>query len=198
MTWKLISTIAVTIALSVVAFAQGATTAELQDQLPVQSEIQETLGENWLLSDISAFGTLPDGATGSAIGQYSDGNNDLTIVLLSFESGEIAGLFVDGFLETDFVVEIVDVIESNVEILPEQLVQVADRIILVRLDNELDQLLVQIGSLYYYVRVEGLDLELLVALADLQLSRTLNFCANIEGEAPQYCPPEPEERAESE
>jgi hypothetical protein len=174
-----------------VALGRQATEEEqLRQQLLSQEEFQTLQGEQWILDSLSDFGDV--GALASAVGTYLNTSNDNIVVtgLIHFESVETAGAFVQGQLELDeddVVRNLRDELAENPEVLTELIANSTDDIFVVEVaNNPLQLLFMRRGNLVFVLQTSSIELAQLVLIADAQVQKTLDFCANADP-APGYC-----------
>lgn len=170
---------------------------KLQDLLLTQEELQEVLGEGWVIRTVDRLDPEPEGST-TAVATFVDTNTDAELVvgLLEFEDMELAGSFLDALLGARQVLESRDLHKEAeedpglLEVLPERLLEESDRLLLISLEGELQQLLLQRKNLITFLRTPhgALEEAQIFQVADLQLGKILQLCEGLAEEArPAFC-----------
>ncbi len=173
----------------------------LRQLLLTQEELIEALGgdEAWVVKAVDRLNPEPEGTVATAVATYVNTNTDAALVigLLEFQSADSAGRFVEALLSAPQVVgeprDLKAEAQEDPERLPEPLAQETDRVLLLTLEKDRQQLLFQRGTLLAFLRIaEGtLDEQRLLKVAERQLRKVLAFCEGLEGAkpAPAYCAP---------
>jgi len=194
---KVLFTLVVASLVATISLGQEDPTPKLQDLLLTQEELQEVLGEVWVIKTVGKLDPEPEGST-TAVATFVDTNTDteLVIGLLEFQDLERAVLFFDALLQAEQILGVRDLRAeaqedpSLLELLPERLVKETERLFLIELENGLQQLLLQRKTLIAFLRIPkgALEEAQLFQVADLQLGKILGFCESLaEEERPAYC-----------
>lgn len=180
---------------------------QLQQLLLTQEELIEALEDDgWVIKTVDRLDPEPPGGI-SAVATYANPNTltSLVVGLIEFEAREPLDGFVAANLEARQVQgeprDLRAEAQENPDVLPELLLQETERVLLLTLERDQLQLLFQRHTLLAFLRVaqtEGAVTTaeekeaLLLGVAERQLQKILDFCAQLaeEGaEAPAYCAP---------
>lgn len=180
---------------------------QLQQLLLTQEELIERLEDDgWVIKTVDRLDPEPPGGI-SAVATYANPNTltSLVVGLIEFEAREPLDGFVAANLEARQVQgeprDLRAEAQENPDVLPELLLQETERVLLLTLERDQLQLLFQRHTLLAFLRVaqtEGAVTTveekeaLLLRVAERQLQKILDFCAQLaeEGaEAPTYCAP---------
>ena len=191
---KMTPALALIMMVLVAGVAQGQ--GDLLRQLILDETIvQEQLGEQWILDNLSELEPEAPESLTSAVATYLDTGTENTVVvgLIHFIVAENAIDFLDlnlGAPQVDAVRDLVEESNENAELLTELILNETQAVVLLELNNGLQQLMLRKGSLLIFMRSpadSNVDLATLILLADLQIQKLVDFCTNAEGEVPPYC-----------
>ncbi|OGF52753.1 MAG: hypothetical protein A2Z21_08230 [Candidatus Fraserbacteria bacterium RBG_16_55_9] len=184
--------------IAVVGIGQADPAEQLKQLLLTESQVQEVLGQNWVIVNVDVATGLP-ADTVSQVGTYKNREvveQVLDIGLLDFSDEHLSGQFLEAILAAKLVVGMVDIGKDKPEQLPEQLrpeTKNVEKVVLVLLDNGLQQLMWKRQTLLTFFRTplagqSPLTLEQLIQVANRELTKLLEeFCPKADPK-PLYCP----------
>lgn len=188
--------------------------AQLEQLLLTQEELIETLEDDgWFIKTVDRLDPEPEGGI-SVVATYANPNALLSLVigLIEFESRELLDRFLEAILEApqlqgpprDLLAEA----QENPEVLAELFQREADRVFLLLLERDQQQLLFQRHTLLAFLRLAQQPpgplaaadrTALLLRVGERQLQKVLDLCAQLAEQAaageippeqvPPYCAP---------
>lgn len=194
---KAVLSVGLLMLLAVIGSGQADPREQLTGLLPNQEELQELLGDQWVITTVDKLDPEPEGAV-SAVATFVDTSTEIELVdaLIQFQMAQRSQEFLEAVLQAKQVLEVRDLLaeaREDAELLTERLQKETDAVLLVRLEGDLQQFFLRRATLLAFLRtpreVRGaMELAQLIQVADLQLGKVLDFCESFEGEAlPSYC-----------
>ena len=186
---------AVLLLIAAIGVGQTGSRDTLSSLLLTQEELRDEMSDQWVIQTVREVDGVPDSAI-SIQATFFNTQTEIELVdaLLAFEGRDASRSFFETLLGADLVTDTRDLLteaEENEELLPEQLAAESDALFLLSLEDSRQQLFQRRGSLIMFLRTpaEGsgaLGLDQVLMLAEAQLSKVLNFCAEAE-DAPGFC-----------
>lgn len=187
---------------------------QLAQLLLTQEELIETLEDDgWFIKTVDRLDPEPEGGV-SVVATYANPNALLSLVigLIEFESRELLDRFLEAILEAPQIQgpprDLLAEAQENPEVLPELLQQEVERVLLLHLERDQQQLLFQRHTLLAFLRLAQQPqgafaaadrTALLLRVGERQLQKVLDFCAELvsrveageipEEQVPPYCAP---------
>lgn len=188
--------------IAVAGIGQSTSQEQLQQLFLTQEELNAVskelgLGEDWVIRTIDRLNPEPEGAKDrTAVATYANTSKEIALIigLIDFEAREQADRFLSAIQAAKQVQSARDLqveAKDNPQLLPDQMKQETDKVILLLLDDGQQQLLMQRANLLAFFRTPkdasgALQEGQLIQIANRQLTKILEFC-NSTPTKPAYC-----------